>query len=134
RPHRLLSVEQGRPPTSRSGRGVFQRRLHAARRGSVRRDGPPLAHPADRRAASCGRAAVPSIPPARRLLPGERPGGSPRPLRPHPAGPRQPAPRTQASPLTGLTTVLARVIRLAARRRKGGPPSTDVDEVSSLNA
>jgi len=39
-----------------------------------------------------------------------------------------------AIPLTGLTTVLARVIRLVARRRKGRPPSTDVDEVSSLNA
>jgi hypothetical protein len=39
-----------------------------------------------------------------------------------------------AIPLTGLTTVLARVIRRAARRRKGGPGATNVDEVSSLNA
>jgi putative peptide zinc metalloprotease protein len=43
-----------------------------------------------------------------------------------------------AIPLTGLTTVLARVIRRAARRRgrgpEGEPVSTNVDEVSSLNA
>lgn len=39
-----------------------------------------------------------------------------------------------AIPLFGLTAVLARVIRRAAHRRKGGHASTNVDGVSSLNA
>jgi putative peptide zinc metalloprotease protein len=39
-----------------------------------------------------------------------------------------------AIPLTGLTTVLARAIRRGARRRRGGTASTNIDEVSSLNA
>ena len=38
-------------------------------------------------------------------------------------------------PLTGLATVLGRVIRQARRRRNTeGPAPTDIDEVSSLNA